>query len=542
MLKPHRRVSCLSLFALGTALTITACSSNDPAGHASDSGVVDPPAPPTGLEITAASKASIGMSWTASSSVDVTSYTVERAPVGDATFAPVATDLATDMTSFEDTTVDQYVAYTYRVLAVNAAGASAPSNEDTAGPPPSRLQAATTLPTDQGTVSRFGIHTSLALDDNDDPIVAFVGEYDTLASGDTDRLYDVRWDRTNYQWAAPVQIDDLGDIASDAPARQVSLSRDRSNNQLAIAYQRGPSEAWLATSGDGGGSWTKERVDVDDGGYAGPISNPRVVLVGGVTHLTYYHGCIKHFTPLADCNSGNDSNAIVYLTRPGASAAFTSSISPVLAQTQDAYPINDLAVDSNGEPGVAYFLHPILGAAASYNTTLAFWRPGQAAVKVTDTHNVQNDTPSLSLAFDGTKPRVAYHLMQAVDQTHDVWFSSSPDTGATWNPPVAIPRETPLAVTSVFQSLALDSHGNAHVAANFSSGSGATSGGPKLFHADAPGYVTWSGGSPDASGLSEFAGDYVHTRYAGNDKISMVFYYGGASAGLGPAIVFWREP
>jgi hypothetical protein len=100
----------------------------------------------------------------------------------------------------------------------------------------------------------------------------------------------------------------------------------------------------------------------------------------------------------------------------------------------------------------------------------------------------------------------------------------------------------PPAFTSWYQSLAIDSQGNAEVAACFSHRSGPASGGPKIFHADAPSYATWTGGSPDETVLSEFAGAFVDIRNAGNDKISMVFYYASTAPNLGLGIVFWRQP
>jgi len=549
----HKHLRLCGLLGSAVTLLLSACSSDDAVqAVGNDAGLYDVglpesaianrPAAPSGLVVTAASKSSISLAWTASSSADVTSYSVERAALGTSVFAPVATGLAANAMSFTDSSISQYVAYTYRVLAVNVDGPSEPSNEDTAGPPPSKLQAATTNPTDQGKVYRFGTHTSLALDDNDDPMMAFDGEFSASGTGDTDLAFFVRWDRVNYRWKTPVKVDSMGDINGDAPSRQVSLARGGTDQSLAIAYPRGYYQMWLATSEDGGATWRPERIDIPDNDNNYETSNPNVAMAGQVTHVTYYHGCIKAAQGQFICSSPEDSSGIVYLVRSGKSGAFASSVSPSLPGTHDALGTNDLAIDSSGNPGVALFLPPLFGAAEAYNRTLAFWRPGQAVVKVNDTNNFQNDTPSLSLAFDGTNPRIAYHMQRTADQTHDMWFSSSRDTGDTWDVPVAIPKAHALSSTSWYQSLAIDSKGNAEVAAYFSGASGFASGGPKLFRADTPSYSSWTGGSPDETLLSGFAGQFVDIRYAGNDKISMAFFYDGSAPNLGPGIVFWRQP
>lgn len=499
------------------------------------------PAAPTALIVTAASREAISIGWTASATATVTRYTVERAPVGGDAFAQVREGLSSTELVYTDFTVDPHTAYTYRVRAGNADGASEPSNEDTAGPPPASLQVAAAVPADQGTVHRYGTHSSLALDGNHDPMIAYVGEYSGNSSNDTCKLYFLSWDRVNYQWKAPHLVDAaLGPIDSNQPHRQVSLARDKSNGRLGISYTVGNNEIWLTMSEDGGATWAKARVDLDDANYDGETSNPSLALANGKTHLAYYHHCIKQFASLADCNSQNDSHAVVYLSRSSSSEAFAHELSPVLAQTQDAKPFNELALDGSGNPGIVYYLGAPDGstAAEGYNVTLAYWRPGQAAVKVLDSENTQNDAPSLSLAYHGAAPRILAHLLRDEPSSADLWFSASAD-GVSWGSPVALPRDAG-GQTGWNQSLALDSTGKAAASAYFRASSGLTQfGGPKLWRSSD--LSVWAVSSPDVSVLPDFAGEYVDTTFAGNDRLSMAFFQGTTSEKLARGVVFWRE-
>jgi len=526
-------VATLALLAIG-AVGVFACD---------DGSAKTPPEPPTDLMVTAASRAAISLQWTASATPEVTAYRVERTPVGAATFEPVADVSGGATTSYSDTTVDPYVAYTYRVRAVVGGElVSEPSNEDTAGPPPAELQLAVAAPTDQGQVYQYGVHTSLALDENDDPAIAYVGEFSTNSSGDTAKLYFVRWNRTDYRWEPPLIVDDeLGGLSPDHPDRAVSLARDISNGRYGIAYTVRYDEVWLALSEDGGLTWAKEHIDLDGESSEAETSNPTLAMASDEIHVAYWHWCIKAAVEGYGCASGNDSHAVVYLHRTGASGSFTSELSPSLPQTQDAKPWLDMALDENGEPGIAYFLGAIdsLGAPEWYNVTLAFWRPGQAASFVIDSLNQQNDTSSVSLAFLGTSPLVAYFLAREEQPANDLWFSQSGD-GSTWDAPLPLPRDG-TDQTWWYQSLAMDSAGHAAIAAYFTSSGGEVQlGGPKLLRSSD--LTSWAVSSPDAEMLPGFAGAYVDTAFAGNDKLNMVFFYGAGDSSLGDGVVFWREP
>ncbi len=94
-----------------------------------------PPAAPDGLAAQTVSGSQINLSWTDNAN-DETSFRVERcAGAGCADFAPaglVISNLLPAPVTFQDSGLIANTAYTYRVRAVNAAGASEPSNPATA--------------------------------------------------------------------------------------------------------------------------------------------------------------------------------------------------------------------------------------------------------------------------------------------------------------------------------------------------------------------------------------------------------------------------
>jgi fibronectin type 3 domain-containing protein len=115
-----------------------------------------PPSVPAGLAATAVSSTQINLSWTASTdNVGVTGYRVERCQgAGCATFAQILTPTTT---SVSDTTAAIGTSYSYRVLAVDAAGnVSGYSNVASATTPAPD----TTLPTAPGTPTATPISSS----------------------------------------------------------------------------------------------------------------------------------------------------------------------------------------------------------------------------------------------------------------------------------------------------------------------------------------------------------------------------------------------
>ncbi len=90
---------------------------------------IAPPAAPSGLVATTSGSSSIGLTWS-DNSTNETGFSIER-KTGAGAFAEVATTAA-NVTSFADGGLSASVAYTYRVIAMNATVASTPSNESSA--------------------------------------------------------------------------------------------------------------------------------------------------------------------------------------------------------------------------------------------------------------------------------------------------------------------------------------------------------------------------------------------------------------------------
>lgn len=387
-----------------------------------------------------------------------------------------------------------------------------------------------------------GTHVSLALDGEGSPMVAYVVE--DLANPGNNTLQFAAWDHAAGRWKPAVAVANVGKIDSNPAMRQVSLARDASTGALGIAYQAAVSvnepENWvvmLAQSTDGGATWRSEGASRPDRQAQSNTGNPALALANGEIHLAYYQDWQR-------CVDDACTNAAVwYRTRKGASGAFTDAMVPLLPGTSgNAYGPTALALDATGRPGVAYFLVPEAGS-PQQGLSLVFWRPGEAsASKVADSNNVQSDIPSLSLAFGGSRPHIAYHLAtNPEDPTEELWISSAND-GRAWGAPIRIPRDGS-DITNVDQAVALTSQGQAAVAANLGAGSGdGQCGGPKL--ARSTDLVNWTTCSPDAEvGLSVgFAGRYVSLQARPNGRLYLAFQNINESPLLPAGVVLWREP
>lgn len=363
-------------------------------------------------------------------------------------------------------------------------------------------------------------HVSMALDDNGDPLISYV----VLAS--PNRVEFVRWDRTKGAFTMPVVVESVGTIDNNAPHRETSIAYDASTKTIGIAYQKEISQLYtlqLALSTDGGKTFTPETASVVKPMVSSQHTHDGALkMQGGKTHLAY----VQEWQL---CTVGNCAGAY-YITRTGNSGAFTRTALdlPMTIAARTA-PVS-IALDGSGAPAVSYFGKE----AAGYNTPLYFVRPGSSAVKVTDSMNVQNDVVSQSLVFDGTKPRIAHHLVATANATYDMRFSTSND-GMNWstNP---LPRGGGMQQSSAFEALAIDSMGAHAVAANWTQGPANGCSGPILIRSmDA---MTFTGCGPDPKTFGP-AGSWVNLSYGSDRKLRMAFAYGGSDFMKG--IVFWRE-
>ncbi|NJM14461.1 MAG: fibronectin type III domain-containing protein [Bacteroidales bacterium] len=91
------------------------------------SGMIEPPAAPTGLTATVVSGSQINLTWTDNASNE-TGYVIERKAGNDGAFAIVNT-VSTNLVGYSDKNLHASTKYTYRVRATNMGGNSDPSNE-----------------------------------------------------------------------------------------------------------------------------------------------------------------------------------------------------------------------------------------------------------------------------------------------------------------------------------------------------------------------------------------------------------------------------
>lgn len=414
-------------------------------------------------------------------------------------------------------------------------GGSADAGRQRGSEPPNGYSLALAIPTGAPPVARFGVSASGAADQFNQPMLAAIN-VDPNGDGvfQDNTLVFTRWDGTARAFEAPRPVEVVGEIDLSHPNRQVSLARDADSGQLGIAYLKSDGNVRLAISNDEGANWTLETATAPSSvGHA--LSNPQLLLKGGKVWLAYF-----------DATARVSQGGVIVRQRTG-SSAFTEATAPLLA-SNDGNPPGPLAMalDAAGNPGLAYF-HV---NQTDPTVALAFWRPGAgAATKVADSALTANDggtplQPSVSLAFSGELPRVAYHLRTAAPDTQ-LWFAAATDAaGTSWGAPVAIPRNGStgaLEGTQWYQALAVDGT-KAAIAANFAAGPPAQiCGGPKLSKsADGASFTTCA---PDSVRTFGRAGEFPSLWHHAPGKLTLLFNYESrANPSIGGGVVLWREP
>jgi hypothetical protein len=383
--------------------------------------------------------------------------------------------------------------------------------------------------------NKIGVFLAMALDQNDQPMVAYVHE-DPNSGGvrQADRVEFSRWNGEDEKWQAPKTIEVCGEVDDAVPHRQVSLARDAVTGRLGVAYVTASKAVRLATSDDEGVTWSLELASAaNPNGHV--LGDPRLAMAGGTTHLAYWEAGAR-------C-AGAQCGTIVYRTRTDASA-FTTQTAPLTAGGEGnmTMPLA-LALDSAGKPGLAYFVD----SSNSATVTLAFWRPGAgAATAVFDSGTQADATPSVSLAFLGDKPRLAYHL-NGTDPVVQLRYQAALDAaGTNWAAPVGIPRNGTVAkpeTTRYFQSIAVGPADQVAIVAAFNASLDVPQmcGGPKLARSsDGTAFTVCS---PDGGRFIGYAGTYASVARSSNNKLTIAFLYETTtSLVLGPGVVIWREP
>jgi hypothetical protein len=367
----------------------------------------------------------------------------------------------------------------------------------------------------------------MTLDANGDPALAYIIEDPNLDQDFSDSTVNfVSWSRALYHWSAPVMVAKVGDTVGGGLI-PISIAWDASTNTFGIAYEvesGAGSRIDLATSSDGGGSWTIQTVASDAGNVT--LQEPSLGMARGQAHLAFYH----------------DYDGIRYVNGLLADnpKTWNSQLVPPPGGFNTTGQLVSLAIDSDGAAGMAFM------AFNDATSAEAFWRPaaGNSSVIVADNNGHQNDFPDVALSFAGAQPRVAYtggrDDQYYSDYGHDLWIARSTDNGGTWLPMVNPPADGNRSMNA-FLSIASGLQGQAAVVTESNSGSldGVVCGTPKLTRSDD--LLLWK--TCGISPLSDpaFGADYPVVRFGGNDKLWISFRNSDFNASIRAGVIVWRE-
>ncbi len=337
--------------------------------------------------------------------------------------------------------------------------------------------------------------TAMVADENGEPLIAFL---------DGQSLEFTRWDRTTKAFTAPLTVAPTGGDVTSLAKRAVGLARDAVTGRLAIDFVRvqknqnanDSTVVALTLSTDGGKTWSTPTTvtqsadtDVRDANDAAIAAN------GGTIWIAYQQDNYQ-------CDIPNRGSCSGMWLLEGDGTTFTREI----AKGSDGIPaLADLSapslrLDATGKPAVAFVVDPLSG----YDKTVVYWRSGSPVTPVFDSQGIQNDDATASLAFDGTKPRIAAHLTGASgDAGYDMLFSESSD-GVTWTAPVQLPRDGG-EVTTMYQDISVDAQGNLAVVADTNGGPGTNTCGGLAVLRSSDG-AQWSACGADAT--KQFTGNF----------------------------------
>lgn len=407
------------------------------------------------------------------------------------------------------------------------------------------------------TATTDGIMPSLVLDRDQHPMLVYLRQ--DSASPESWSVLFTRWDGTAGQagaWTTPVVVaSDLGAVDTNQTQQQVWLARDAQSGRLGVAFTRfeqfcGPANGnkettiHVAFSSDMGRTWsTSERVsearytrnDPVNGVEVCNTSSPRIAMADGVVHVAWG-------ADAGEVETETNFFRGYYYASSTAGGAWARQLLPHAGDdAREGRDILSLALDETGAPGVAYMMRAISLHATPNMTVAVFARPGGAAVRAGDSNSIQNDAPQLSLAFDGTKPRIASHLARANDAGRNAnWVYASADGVSFTTAPVPDDAED---------------QGAAYMDLEFSGGRGVllyefgssrtagACGGPK--RATSPDGTTWTTCGLDTE-THQFLGEYVTAELTSSGKIVAAFFEDqpdrASPTRFAPGIVLYVEP
>jgi hypothetical protein len=199
-----------------------------------------------------------------------------------------------------------------------------------------------------------------------------------------------------------------------------------------------------------------------------------------------------------------------------------------------------LALDSKGNPAVAFILNGDNGSAE------AFWRRGGNTVLVADNGGYGTDDPDVRLFFFGTQPRVVYAGAMDdnyfADYDHALWLIASPDDGTTWGRRVNVPSDGNRDPTPPVD-IAVGSKGQVAIVTGDNGGNpgGVACGDPKL--AISADLLNWKTRGPSTLRSPEIFAYSPSVAFSGNDRLYVAFLEATtAENALTHGVTVWRQP
>jgi len=396
---------------------------------------------------------------------------------------------------YTDQTIEPFGIYKYRV---NTNGKF--SNVVTVGPPPDGVTNA--APAREGSApEHYGQSSSVALDENGDPVIVFEW-YDPNGDSDSSdtEIRFVRWDRASYKWASAVRILTTGEM-NDGNETPFAIACDRDTGTLAVLSQKGD-DLIYALSKDRGATWTTTSAPK----ITGAVRATSLVINSGQVHAAVM-----------------GSNDAFY---------FNGSMSDVSSWKTQAVPTGSgwtvrptnipIVLDASGKPAIAFFENQADGDQHRY----VFWRPGSSDPVAVVTTNQSTDYPNLALTYGNNKFGVLFAIgLDPKDSDHGVWYTQSND-GTSWSSPAKLPIDGP-RTTNPPLDVATDSKGAVTAVFAANAGSSDTTCNYPVVSRSADG-MNWK-----TCGLGKAAGATF------NPQPSTIHVI---EAGNGKAYIAWQEP
>lgn len=418
-------------------------------------------------------------------------------------------------------------------------------------------------------------HTlSMALDESDDPMFAYVDE--TTADGGVTgyAVMFTRWDACAGAFTAPIQVD------TNHGGGDVAIAYDPSTHEVGIAYEKDATDngwadsygtIWLASMRAPATAFSLQMLNqpytcCHGNGTLGdwPAGAPAIAMQGGHIYIAYetsigggaddeglvwfladsstYEapptsadgtGEYEAGPPAAD--AGAPAHDFSYTAVPFDGTPPSTSVTAGYVYPVGASSTVSVATDSTGAPALAMYE----GSGPGYaNFRTLFWRPGMANAAVANEFTVDGSI-DLALSFHGTSPVIAGHMVASATSDNMTVVSSA--DGTTWNAPVLLAN----GGTAFTTALAFDGHGNGAIASDTNASNPTCAANPYVAFSPDDG-TTWTASCPGgpAQGFTTHSVNaaYGQGRLTGKLVVGFVNSAGGASAPTESGIVIWQSP